>query len=197
MPDTTKVIVIGGVPGVGKTTVINKALEYAKGQGVQYNLYTYGSVMMEIAREKFNVQNRDNLRKLDPKIQRAIQKEAGYKIAARASEICTIVDTHFAIRTRLGSYLQGIPSWVSDALDPKLIVLVETDPDEILKRRANDTSRNRDEESIIKLKEHQEINRTIAATICQKNGALMAIITNRHGQADEAGFELFKILNCL
>ena len=193
----SKIVIVGGVPGVGKTTVINKALEEARNAGVEVTTMVYGSVMMEMATEMYNVQDRDELRKLNEDKQKIIQKEAGLRIAERSQNKLVIVDTHFTIKTGHGIYLQGIPSWVSDALQPKLLVLIETRPEDISKRRNYDNSRERDEEDISQLKEHQEINRTSATTICQKTGALLAIIPNKQGHADEAGKVLFNYLESL
>lgn len=194
MRNESKIVIVGGVPGVGKTTLINKALKHAEEEGVKISTIIFGSVMMEIASELFNVQERDHLRNLSEEKQKIVQKEAGIRIAKRSWGKITIVDTHYTIKTGTGIYLQGIPSWVSDALQPKLLLLIETIPEDITKRRSYDVSRLRDEENIALLNEHQEINRTAATTICQKTGALLAIIRNKQGYADEAGTTLFKYL---
>ncbi len=197
MGNEGKIVIVGGVPGVGKTTVINNALEHTKAEGMKITTIIFGTVMMEIASELFNVQDRDNLRKLPENKQKLIQKEAGLRIAERSWGRMSIVDTHFTIKTKTGVYLQGIPSWVSNALKPKLLVLIETNPEDISKRRSYDDSRLRDKENIYHLKEHQEVNRTSAITICQKTGALLVIIKNKQGHADKAGENLFKYLKSL
>ncbi len=191
MVNESKIVIVGGVPGVGKTTVINKALELAKAEKMKINTIVFGSVMIEIASELFNIQDRDKLRKLPSDKQKIIQKEAAVRVAKQSWNRLTIVDTHYTIKTRTGKYLQGIPSWVSNALKPKILVIIETNPDDISKRRSIDNSRLRDEEALDLVKEHQEINRTSATTICQKTGALLAIIKNKQDLADEAGEKLF------
>ncbi len=197
MVSESKIVIVGGVPGVGKTTVINLVLELAKAEKMKILTIVFGSVMMEIASELFNIQDRDKLRKLPSTKQKIIQKEAAIRITERSWHKMTIVDTHYTIKTRTGKYLQGIPSWVSNALKPKLLVIIETNPEDISKRRDVDDSRLRDEENIDLLKEHQEVNRTSAITICQKTGALLAIIKNKQGQADEAGASLFRYLKSI
>lgn len=197
MVNESKIVIVGGVPGVGKTTVINKVQELAKAEKMKISIIVFGSVMMEIASELFNFHDRDNLRKLPSEKQKIIQKEAAIRIKERSWGKLTIIDTHYTIKTRTGKYLQGIPSWVSNALKPKLLVIVETNPDDISKRRSIDDSRLRDEEDLDLVKEHQEINRTSAATICQKTGALLAIIKNKQGLADEAGEKLLIYLKSI
>ena len=197
MVANSKIVIVGGVPGVGKTTVINKALSQAEKAGLEVTTMVYGSVMMEMASEMFNVKDRDDLRRLPEDKQKIVQKEAANRIAERSANKLVLVDTHYSIKTGSGIYLQGIPSWVSDALNPKLLVLIETNPEDIAERRNKDSSRKRDEENIALLKEHQEINRTSATTICQKTGALLGIITNKQGLADAAGEMLFDYLKSL
>lgn len=192
-----KIAIVGGVPGVGKTTVINIALDIAEKEGLEINTLIYGTEMIEIAKKNYQITSRDELRKLPPADQREIQRLAAKEIARKASGVITLVDTHYSIKTGSGTFLQGIPSWVSDELNPKLLVLVETIPEDISKRRGIDQSRVRDEEDINELKVHQEINRTIASTICQKSGALLAIIQNKQGESKKAGQALFNYLKVL
>jgi adenylate kinase len=122
---------------------------------------------------------------------------AGGRIAELSVGKTVIVDTHYTIKIGTGSYLQGVPSWVSDSLNPKLLVLIETTAEEVTQRRSKDKSRKRDEDVLELLDEHQNLNRTVASTICQKTGALISIIKNRHGKADEAGKALFKQLKAM
>ncbi|MBN1328793.1 MAG: adenylate kinase [Candidatus Heimdallarchaeota archaeon] len=197
MVDQSNITIVGGVPGVGKTTVINYALEYAKQENFDVNIFVYGSIMMEIAKEEHNINHRDELRKLAPNIQKEIQRRAAKQITEQAINKVTLVDTHYTIKTGSSTFLQGIPSWVSDEFQPKLLVIIETNPQEIVERRSTDNSRIRDEETFDVLFEHQLINKTVASTICQKSGALLAVIKNREGQAEKAGKELFELLKNL
>lgn len=192
-----KIAIVGGIPGVGKTTVINKALKLAEEESFEITTLVYGSIMMEVAKEKFNVTHRDHLRKLSAADQKTIQRMAGGRIAELSIGKTVIVDTHYTIKIGLGSYLQGVPSWVSDSLNPKLLVLIETTAEEVTRRRSIDSSRKRDKDAIELLDEHQNLNRTVASTICQKTGALLAIIKNRQGKADEAGKDLFEKLKAM
>ena len=197
MENHGKIAIVGGVPGVGKTTVINHTLYYAKEENLDIVIVVYGTVMMEIAKLDYNVKNRDELRNLSPTDQKEIQKRAAMRIAERAKGKITIVDTHYTIKTGSGSFLQGIPRWVSDELNPSLLVIIETDPDEIIQRRSIDESRARDYDTTSMLFEHQLINKTVASAICQKTGALLAVIKNKQGNATEAGKELLYHLKSL
>ena len=67
------VIVVTGIPGVGKTTVMKQATE-----GLDIEFVTFGSVMIDIAVEMGLVKDRDEMRKLtleQQKICRFIQQK--------------------------------------------------------------------------------------------------------------------------
>jgi adenylate kinase len=103
-----KVVVVSGVPGVGKTTVVTDAIRMVEDR-LNVSLITYGSVMFEIAQKKRLVENRDELRQLPVKKQREVQKLAGERIAAMSKTQVVIVDTHTLIQTADGGFLIGLP----------------------------------------------------------------------------------------
>jgi len=188
-----RVVVVTGVPGVGGTTLTQKALERLKEEGIHYELVNFGTVMFEVAKSENLVEDRDQLRKLDPETQKRIQKMAGRKIAEIAMKSPVIVDTHSTVRTPKG-YLAGLPKWVLDELNPDIIVLIETTGDEILMRRLGDPSRNRDLETTVSIEEHQFMNRCAAMTYGVLTGATVKIIKNRDKLLDDAVEELVSIL---
>jgi len=188
-----KVVVVTGVPGVGGTTLTQKAIERLEKEGVHYQLVNFGTVMFEVAKSENLVEDRDQLRKLNPDTQKRIQKMAGRKIAEMAMKSPVIVDTHSTVRTPKG-YLAGLPKWVLDELNPDIIVLVETTGDEILMRRLGDASRNRDLETTKSIEEHQFMNRCAAMTYGVLTGATVKIIKNRDKLLDDAVEELVSVL---
>ena len=129
------IIVVTGIPGVGKTTVMKKAAE-----GLDIKFVTFGTVMIDIAKELDFVRDRDEMRKLTLDQQIELQ----IKTAERVSKMGNvIVDTHCSIKTPKG-YMPGLPEWIIKKLKPNNIILVEADPEEIFNRRVNDDSRKRD-----------------------------------------------------
>jgi adenylate kinase len=88
------VIVVTGIPGVGKTTVMKKA---AEGMNIQF--VTFGTVMVDIAQETGLVQDRDDMRKLTLEQQRDLQIQTAEKIAHMHN---VIVDTHCTVKTPQG-----------------------------------------------------------------------------------------------
>jgi adenylate kinase len=179
------VVVVAGVPAAGKTTVMEALLERAKNR---YKVVNFGDVMFRAAKTAGIVKHRDEIRKQSPHFQREIQKLAARKIADLAKKTkrkTIIVDTHCSIRTQKG-YLPGLPKWVLEELNPKMIILIEAQPDEILVRRVKDTSRLRDLEYTAVIEEHQRFNRFMAMAYAAVTGAVVKLIGNHDDTFDEA-----------
>ena len=174
------VVVVTGVPGVGKSTVMAGASEAG------YGIVNFGDVMFEIAQAE-GVPNRDQMRRLPVADQQRLQRLAGEKIAAIGN---VVVDTHTSILTSRG-YLPGLPEWTLRAMAPAIIVLVEATPVEIAGRRAKDATRQRDAGNVAL---HQEVNRAFAAAGAVMVGATVAIIENHDGGVDAAVAQFRELL---
>ncbi|MDI6718105.1 MAG: adenylate kinase [Methanomicrobiales archaeon] len=184
-------IVITGVPGVGKTTVINGALQELEKEGITYQSINFGSFMFEVASSEGMANDRDEMRKLDRTLQKQLQQLAAKKIAEIDGNV--IVDTHSSVKTPKG-YLAGLPEWVLRELQPDILVLVETDEDQILKRRLNDPTRSRDMEGYREIAEHQRFNRSIAAAYAMLTGCTVKVVMNQDHLLDRAILELADVL---
>ena len=171
------VIVVTGIPGVGKTTVMKQAAE-----GIDIKFVTFGSVMIDIAKEMGLVKDRDEMRKLTLEQQKDLQIRSAEKVASMGD---VILDTHCTVKTPKG-YMPGLPEWVLKKLKPTAIVVVEADPDEIFNRRAKDATRNRDPDSEEEIAEHQQINRAAAMSYATLTGATVKIVFNHDNAIDEA-----------
>lgn len=190
---TKMLAVVTGIPGSGKTTVSSKALEVLSKKGVDYKSIVYGTVMFEIAREH-GVEDRDDMRKLDLEVQRSIQEKAAHRIAEEAKDSNIVLDTHCTISTPRG-YIPGLPEWVLRALKPDVLILVESNPDEIVPRREGDSSRVRDAEDAADLKLHQDLNRNAAMAYATLTGCAVKIIENKQGDLDYAVNEMVATLS--
>ena len=171
------VIVVTGIPGVGKTSVMKKAAE-----GMNIEFVTFGTIMEEIAKEMGLVKDRDEMRKLTLDQQKNLQIKSAEKVAKMGN---VILDTHCTIKTPKG-YMPGLPEWVVKRINPTAIVVVEADPEEIYNRRVNDPSRKRDPDTKNKIAEHQQINRAAAMAYAALTGATVKIVFNHDNKLDDA-----------
>ncbi len=179
------VIVVAGVPGVGKTSVLDGV---SRKTGIK--VVIFGTVMYEIAKERGLVEHRDEIRKLPSDVQRQLQEEAAERIREMGD---VIVDTHMLIRTPAG-FLPGLPYSVLMKLSPSKIILIEADPREILRRRVKDDTRIRDMESEKEIADHQLMNRIAALIYGILSGAFVAIVMNKDGMLEKAVEEVVRII---
>jgi adenylate kinase len=169
-------VIIGGIPGVGKTTVLDELVKEG------FRVENYGDAMLKEAISMDYAKNRDELRKLPIEKQKEIQKLAAEKLS-RFKDV--IIDTHFSINTN-GGYLPGLPVAVLDALKPDLFISVEADPLEVFERRKNDPRRNRDRDSLERIRAHMEANRSYGITYSAMTGSPLLVVMNENGRVKEA-----------
>ena len=184
-------IIVTGIPGVGKSTVLSKALEGLESSGKRYDLVNFGDLMESIARELYDIEIRDDIRKLPVSDQRKIQKVSAQKIAENKGNV--IVDTHCTIKTKKG-FLPGLPEDILKVIMPSAIVLIETDPGEIHSRRIGDKTRVRDADPESDIILHQELNRSAAMSYCALTNATLSIIRNEKGSIETAAKALRDVL---
>jgi adenylate kinase len=190
MSESRNVVIVTGIPGVGKTTVINTAVEAVKEKhGEEVLVLNFGTEMFEVSVKKGQVKNRDEMRKLPTAIQRENQRLAGEAIAEKAKKARVIVDTHTLIQTNNG-YLIGLPEWVVRAIQPKTVVLVEAESEMIALRRSDDPTRTRDDQMVSVIEIHQQMCRAAAVSVGTLTGATVRIIRNRQGMVEAAATEL-------
>lgn len=180
-------IVISGIPGSGKTTVLEEALKLTKKRVVNF-----GDIMFDIAQQTYNVTQRDQMRTLPQQQQRDIQLKAAQRIGMMDN---IIIDTHCTVKTLYG-YLPGLPHDVLAVINPQRIILVETNPKDIEIRRKKDAGiRRRDTENLDEMHLHQLMNRIAAMSYATMVGATVKIIHNRQGKIEEVAQEIVKTLD--
>jgi adenylate kinase len=176
-----RLVIVTGVPGVGKTTVLTAAMDLCKQRGISVALVNYGNVMFEKAAKKGLVKARDEMRKLPVKDQVGLQLAAAKSISKTADKDNVILDTHMFINTPEG-FMPGIPSWVAESLRPDSIALLEADPTEISKRRQKDAAiRAREADTPERITEHQMMGRSGASAISIQTGCTVAVAHNKEG----------------
>jgi adenylate kinase len=180
--------VIVGIPGVGKTTVLEKVVGSYRGA----RLANFGTIMLEVGRAEKLVEYRDELRKLPLDKQRRLQKAAASKISLMRDRL-VVVDTHLFIRTHDG-FWPGLPFDVVRALKPTHLILLEASPAEIAKRRATDTTRYRDPATEASLSEELALARSFITACSTITGAPITIVWNGEGMQAEVAQGIARML---
>ncbi len=190
-----KVVVVVGLPGVGKSTVLSLASEKLRERGYSVRVVNFGDFMLSYLLERGVVRSRDEIRKLPLVTQRELQELTAKAIReefekASGGRFIGMVDTHAVIRTPVG-FWPGLPLSVLRELRPDLIAVVEASPEEILSRQLRDSSRARSDYSSRQLLEELLATyRYYAIASSVISGAALVVVVNRENQASQAAEEL-------
>lgn len=187
----SKKIVMVGIPGVGKTTLVSKMVEILGSKNKSVTVQSFGTVMFEEAK-RIGIQDRDELRRLPMEEQQQLQKTAAEKIASLKEDV-VIIDTHAFISTPTGFY-PGLPEHVLKIIKPAHFISVSARPEEIYNRRMNDATRNRDIVTIETIKKELAIQEAMLATCSVLSGAPMMPILNREGKIEEAANDVINAI---
>ncbi|MGC9130734.1 MAG: adenylate kinase [Pyrobaculum sp.] len=175
-------IVVVALPGSGKTTIMN----FIKQRLPDVKIVNYGDVMFEIAKQRFGIQHRDEMRKKIPVEEyRKIQEEAAEYIASLPGDV--LIDTHASIKIG-GGYYPGLPDRIISKLKPDVILLLEYDPKVILERRRKDPGRFRDVESEEEIEMQQQANRLFAFAAANAGESTVHVLSFR-GRPESRPFE--------
>jgi adenylate kinase len=184
-------IVIVGIPGVGKSSVVSKVVELLKAKGKDPNVVNYGTVMFEEARS-LGVKGRDEIRKLSIEKQRTLQVHAASRISEMHGEF-VIVDTHLFISTPEG-YWPGIPMDVLQALKPTNLILITAKPNEIAERRQKDQTRFRDSATTESLEKERSAASALLYSSSVIAGCPALIVENPDGKIDDAAMRIISAI---
>ncbi len=191
----SRVIVVTGIPGTGKTTVCKETLKLTEQTGKKIQVVNYGSIMVQLSHKRGKSLHRDEIRRSGLTFQRDLQAEAAKIISKKTEEVegDFIVDTHMSIKTANG-YFAGLPFHVLQHLNPDMFILVEANPHEILSRRFKDKTRKRDKALEDEIMEEIHFSRLMAAACAVLTGASVKIVKNPAGKQAEAANEVLKLL---
>jgi len=186
-----KRIILVGIPGVGKTTILTKMVQILKDHHKTVHVVSFGTLMFEVAKEN-GLKDRDELRHLPVNEQQHLQKITAEKIAAYDEQV-VIVDTHAFINSPEG-YYPGLPEHVLKIIKPTNFVSVSAKPEEIYNRRMKDETRNRDKITLPNINKELDIQSAMMSACTVLTGSPVKHILNREGKIDEA---IDKIINAL
>jgi adenylate kinase len=189
-PKGKKVIIVG-IPGVGKSTIISNATTELQNIGTSVTTVVFGSVMFEEAK-KLGITHRDQMRKLSIDVQQKLQNKAADLISGRRESV-VVVDTHLFIKTSSG-YYPGLPMNLILKLNPDRLILVSANSEEILRRRKDDNTRTRDMISDDEIKRDIEVSLSMISSLSILTGAPFEIIHNNDNMIDSATAQMVELL---
>ncbi len=191
MEERTKRIIVVGIPGVGKTTVVSNVKNSLEQTGIKTNLAEFGKIMLEEAK-KLNIQNRDEIRRLSIEDQKRLQNLAATKISKIYSDV-VIIDTHLFINTKEG-YYPGLPAHLLNNIKPTHLILIIANPEEIYHRRQNDSTRVRDIISLDSIKNEIDVSKMLISCCSIISGAPFKILANREGSLTECTQKMVSLI---
>lgn len=186
-----KTVIIVGVPGVGKSTIISNATTTLQKKGTTLSTVVFGSVMFEEAK-KLGINDRDQIRKQTIDVQQRLQNMTADNISSLNDSI-VVVDTHLFIKTQSG-YYPGLPMNLILKLNPERLILITANSEEILNRRKNDSTRTRDLISDDEIKRDIEVSLSMISSLSILTGAPFEIIYNHDNMIDSATSLLVELL---
>ena len=181
--EESKKVVIVGIPGVGKTSLVTKIAELIKQKNKTVSVHSYGTIMLEEAK-KMGIKNRDELRTLPIEKQKELQKIAAETISNLSDDVI-FIDTHAFISTKAGFY-PGLPNYVIQIIQPTNFIAISASPDEIHNRRMKDGTRERDPISIEDIKKELAVQDAMLSSCSVFSGSPMKVIFNHEGKIEEA-----------
>ncbi len=195
-------VVVTGVPGVGKTTVLNHVVELARAEGLRVLVLNFGDFMLEEARRRGLVEHRDQMRHLPLRRQLELQEYAAEALIKAAAarlgpEGYLLVDTHAIVKTPTG-FWPGLPRPVVEKLRPDSIVVIEAPPEQVVARQARDTGRVRkDVADVDTVREMMAMARAAAVASAVLVSASVYVVENPEGRAREAAQRILELLRGL
>jgi adenylate kinase len=189
--EKTKRVVVVGIPGVGKTTIVSDVKRSLEEEGIKINLAEFGKIMLEEA-TKLKIKNRDEIRRLSIEDQKKLQNLAANKISKIESDV-TIIDTHLFITTKEG-YYPGLPLELLNHLKPTNLILLIANPEEIYHRRQNDSSRERDIISMDSIKNEIDVSKMLISCCSIISGAPFKILANHEGAVTDCTQKMVSLI---
>ncbi len=189
MAESNKRIVVVGIPGVGKTSLLERTVSILRERKTNVSVISYGTMMLKVAKSH-GIEHRDQLRKLPTTKQQELQREAAKEIAAHTERI-VIIDTHAFVRSPEG-YYPGLPAHVLEIIKPTHFVSVTARPEEIYSRRINDMTRSRDKVNIVDIKRDLGVQLGMMSACAVLTGSPIKHILNGEGRIDEAADKIIR-----
>jgi len=97
----SRTIIVAGIPGVGKTTVLQELETVAREKNIPLKIINFGNVMNELFKKRGRTVHRDHMRRQDLELQAKVQEQAARQIGKTGGKSALVVDTHMFVRTKM------------------------------------------------------------------------------------------------
>jgi adenylate kinase len=187
-------VYIGGVHGVGKTTIINYAVEIAKKENFKLEKTIGTDILMKLA----GVKTIEELKKLPEEIRKKYRPEMNKRIYAKDREdfeTIRLCDGHFVFwEAESENYgIRETQPWDKQQLIG--IILIIADPEDILKRRLDDNIRSRYYHTKIDdIKMEQNLELEVAYSQAKELEKPIEIFKNDNGKAEKIANDILQIV---
>jgi adenylate kinase len=186
-----KKTIVVGIPGVGKTTVVEKTNEILNKKGIKSTVAVFGTLMFEHAK-KIGITNRDEIRKLSMYDQQKLQEQTVDELSNLDGDVI-MVDTHLFVRTKSG-YYPGLPQSLLEKLRPDNLILIIADAIDIAARRGKDRTRSRDSITIEEINQDLNFSISMISTISVLTGAPFALVRNAREESLQAALDMVQFI---
>lgn len=175
----TELIIVVGVTGVGKTSVIDQARQNTE---KNVEIVNYGSKVIEIGKYNDLIESRDDITDLPREKYNNLQRDTVDEISQDIQESdadAFILDTHASLDTPSG-YRPGLTLTDIKQLNPQKLVQITAEPFEIQHRRRDDDSRDRDPSAESSIEEQQQVSQQMATSFSTYSRAPLSLISNNN-----------------
>jgi len=179
-------LIVMGLPGVGKTSVLKEAMRKIKSK---VTIINYGDIVAEIAKR-----NRDAILDLPVKEHLKLQDAVVSRLVKVANKPKTIVDTHAILRRKPLGYIAGLHPLFFKKLKVDGFIFIDAPSDQIIARRIKDKTRERVYLSKDEIDEHRLLSKILIGAYAARTGAPFYIITNIDGKLSETADSFKSIL---
>ncbi len=172
-------IIVFGTQGAGKSSVL-------QGLRNNYKIVNVGDEMLERAEKEYGISDRDKLRTLPNYAEKSEQWRKDILLELAKGNEPAIIDTHASIKSG-NRYTPGLTVENLEILkgSTKGILYIDASNEEILKRRANDKTRNREQDTPEEIEQHRNINLSLASFFSAYLNIPIYVIYNKEGMLEE------------
>ena len=187
-------VYVGGIPGVGKTTIVKKVSEIANGNGFPIQIMEEKKVLCEITGVKSVTKYHFLPEAIRSKARRQMVVYF-YNLDRKDPETIRIRDDHFSYLRQDGTYFIR-PFEKRDKIQMLAVVVVIVDPQTILKRRLDDKLFRLRRELVNRdvIVYHQETEIETASSQARQLGIPIGVFENKRGKIIRTSRSIFSFI---